>query len=343
MSPSSALDATKDLGVRFRFVGLLPTAALVFAVLAVAWSGAPGRAPDAHRVTAHVDHLSSGEGVALVLAILVAALILEPLQFSLVRVLEGYWGESRLGRLLAAPGIAYHGWRRSRLEDRQRREGDRVDRRAEREAAARRLRRYPPADAVLPTGLGNVLRAAELRAGERYGLDSLVIWPRLYPVLGEQVRALADDRRDQLDLSVRFCVMFAVATAVLLALLAPYGWWLAVPAGTFALAWLSYSAAIAAAAEYGEALETAFDLHRFDLLRALHLPLPNDSRRSRTPMSSSRPSCASRSSTRIGCGTTGRPATSAICTRMVTRAAMVSRGVLSGSVLKDLARLVHLE
>ena len=181
-----------------------------------------------------------------------------------------------MGRLLAAPGIAYHRWRRSRLENRQRREGDRVDRRAERQAAAQRLRGYPPADALLPTGLGNVLRAAELRAGERYGLDSLVTWPRLYPVLGEQVRALADDRRDQLDLSVRFCVVFAVATPVLLALLAPYGWWLAVPAGTFALAWLSYRAAIAAAAGYGEALETAFDLHRFDLLRALHLPLPDD-------------------------------------------------------------------
>jgi hypothetical protein len=33
-------------------------------------------------------------------------------------------------------------------------------------------------------------------------------------------------------------------------------------------------AALAVAAAYGQALEAAFDLHRFDLLTALHLPLP---------------------------------------------------------------------
>jgi hypothetical protein len=37
---------------------------------------------------------------------------------------------------------------------------------------------------------------------------------------------------------------------------------------------LSYRAALAAAAAYCQALEAAFDLHRFDLLTALHLPLP---------------------------------------------------------------------
>jgi hypothetical protein len=49
-----------------------------------------------------------------------------------------------------------------------------------------------------------------------------------------------------------------------------------VAAGTFAGAVLSYRAALSAATAYGQAMEAAFDLHRFDLLNALHLPLPAD-------------------------------------------------------------------
>jgi hypothetical protein len=145
-----------------------------------------------------------------------------------------------------------------------------------REQAARRLHDYPAADAVLPTKLGNILRAAEHRAGSRYGLDAITIWPRLYPLLADKTAAVLNDLRDQLDLAVRFCVMFLLATVITAACLAPYGWWLAVAAGTLAGAGLSYQAALSAAAAYGQAVEAAFDLHRFDLLTALHLSLPAD-------------------------------------------------------------------
>jgi hypothetical protein len=120
------------------------------------------------------------------------------------------------------------------------------------------------------------MRAGELRAGERYGLDTLLLWPRLYPLLADNVKALVDDRRAQLDLAGRFCIVGAIGTAVSFGLLVSHAAWLAVPAGCLAVTWLSYHAAIAAAAAYGEALETAFDLHRFDLASALHLPLPDD-------------------------------------------------------------------
>jgi hypothetical protein len=93
-------------------------------------------------------------------------------------------------------------------------------------------------------------------------------------VLDETVRALTDDRRDQLDLSARFCAVFALAAVVLLGLLLMHGWWLAVPAGCLVLAWLACRGTVTAALAYNEALRVAFDLHRFDLLTALHLPLP---------------------------------------------------------------------
>jgi len=273
---SAVITATKDLGVRFRLVGLLPAGVLALFVLGLVWSGAPGQSPDLRQVAAHAERVKGWSGFLLVLAVLAAALIAEPLQLTLIRWLEGYWGESWLGRLLAAPGTAFHRARRSRLDRRQQRRGGDRRRAAAREAAARKLRAYPPAAAVLPTKLGNVLRAAEYRAGSRYGLETVTAWPRLYPVLSDRVAAGLDDLRDQLDLSVRFCTVFLIATVISVALLAQYGWWLAVAAGTFTLAVLSYQGAVGAAGSYGQAMAAAFDLHRFDLLTALHLPLPAD-------------------------------------------------------------------
>ncbi|MFI9201043.1 hypothetical protein [Streptomyces sp. NPDC053048] len=54
------------------------------------------------------------------------------------------------------------------------------------------------------------------------------------------------------------------------------GWWAALALVPSAVAALAYHGAVQAAVAYGEAVRTAFDLHRFDLLRALHQPLPAD-------------------------------------------------------------------
>lgn len=277
MNGDAVVAATKDLGIRFRFVSLLPVAILALYVLALVWSGAPGRPPRVQQVMAHAKHVEGWMAFLLALTVVIVALIAEPLQITLVRVLEGYWGESQAGRLLAAPGKAFHRARRNRLDQLQRQhDGARPAPVAVREEAARKLRRYPPAEAVLPTELGNVLRAAENRAGSRYGLDAISVWPRLYPLLADKVTAVLDDLRDQLDIAARFCVVFLLATVISVACLAWHGWWLTVAAGTLAGAVLSYRAALGAAAAYGEAVEAAFDLHRFDLLTALHLPLPAD-------------------------------------------------------------------
>jgi hypothetical protein len=116
MNGGAVADATKDLGVRFRFVSLLPVAVLAAYVLALAWSGAPGRSPDLRAVTRHAQHIAGWATFLLLVAAVVVALIAEPLQITLVRLLEGYWGQSLTGRLLAAPGTAFHRARRRRID-----------------------------------------------------------------------------------------------------------------------------------------------------------------------------------------------------------------------------------
>jgi hypothetical protein len=140
---------------------------------------------------------------------------------------------------------------------------------------------YPDPDRVLPTRLGNVLRAAEDRAGTRYGLETIVVWPQLYIVMPARMVSILDEQRNQLDLSVRMCaVLVSVVVFESLALvLDPAGLfdhplWLASPVTVLALALLAYRSSIRVGLAYGLSIENAFDLHRFDLLNALHLPLP---------------------------------------------------------------------
>ncbi|MPZ82153.1 MAG: hypothetical protein GEV28_17850 [Actinophytocola sp.] len=48
-----------------------------------------------------------------------------------------------------------------------------------------------PTESLMPTRLGNVLRAAEdyPHSNDRYGMDSAFFWPRLYSVLPDSFRA----------------------------------------------------------------------------------------------------------------------------------------------------------
>jgi hypothetical protein len=139
------------------------------------------------------------------------AVILQPLQLALVNLAQGSWP-----RCLGAA------WARQRQKNRR----DRLARAAhlppgadltspaiQRAAAAgyQLRRRFPMPDHLLqPTTLGNVLAAMQDTAGRAYGLDAVIAWPRLYPVLGEQCRTLVDDRRDTLDASVRLTAIMAV-------------------------------------------------------------------------------------------------------------------------------------
>lgn len=260
---------------RFFLVSYLPTLALSLFLLVLVRAGAPGERIDfglAWRTTAR---LNAGELTLVVLAVTLAALVSHPLQLPLVRLMEGFWPAAL--RPVRELGVRRQARRRSRLEaDANRLDESMTD--AELQAAGAagtRLRQlFPPADRLLPTALGNALAATEHRAGAGYGWDAGVAWPRLYPLLGETLRAVVDDRRNTLDAAARLSATALMAGAAAAALLSRSGWWLLLALGPLTLSWICYRQAVGATLRFGEAVETAFDLHRFDLLRAMHLPLP---------------------------------------------------------------------
>jgi hypothetical protein len=278
MSLTELLTNVRLFSVRFLLVSVLPTLALSSIILLLVLSGAPHHAPNFSTAVTRIEHLTGNQIGLLLFAAVIAGVLLYPLQFSMIQILEGYWGTARpfvLAALLA-----------TRRYDRKRRRWDKgrqgIGHGRLREAELLRVTStyagavdaLPRADRLMPTRLGNVLRAAEDFAGDRYGLNGVLITPRLIPQLPTGIADRLSDSRLQLDIAVRFCLIWLIATATAIALLINSGVWLWLAATTYALAWLSYRAACAAAAAYGNMLAVAIDLHRFDLLEAMHQPLP---------------------------------------------------------------------
>ena len=121
----------------------------------------------------------------------------------------------------------------------------------------------------MPTRLGNLLRASEYRSKERYGLDAIICWPRLWLLIPDSTRKELQEARAALNTTVRTCLW-----SLLFLVWTPLAWWaplLALPA-----AWISYRMALNTATVYVDLLEATFDIHRPLLYQALRIQLPKN-------------------------------------------------------------------
>jgi len=268
---------TGRLSTRFLAVTVLPTSLLVAYLLFLVAAGAPMRTPRVSEAVDALDQLSGRQLAVVVLLLLGTSIATHPLQVPLIQLLEGYWWRLPFGFLAA--DLATTRFReelrqiRRTLVDVQRDDWFRshtVD-----DASYRQHWMPAEEEELLPTRLGNVLRAGETRAGARYGLNLVETLPRLFPRMSPEVLAEIDDRRNQLDAGVRLCVVSAAATAAGLLLLLPTGSWMFLPIVTFILCWASYHGAVASAQGYSTTLAAAVDLYHLDLFDALHLPRPS--------------------------------------------------------------------
>ena len=208
----------------------------------------------------------AGAAVVVVFAILAGTQVV-----ATTRALEGYWFwpvDMTLGRL----GRTFQRLQRSWLTFLAG-NGSR--------SGYQRLYAAFPADPqlLLPTRLGNTLLAAESYASdpERWGIDAVFWWPRLYLILPDGARTQVDDARSGLDqmvvltgLSGTFAaVAFALGFAGLNPTVAA-----SCTVGGLALSWLSYRGAVSSAAVYGDLVRACYDLYRGDLLKQLGWAMP---------------------------------------------------------------------
>jgi hypothetical protein len=212
--------------------------------------------------------------LAVLLLVTLVAYLLQALARPLVQLYEGYWP---LGlRRWAARRVSKR-WQRLRaLRVQSARSGDSAAYAALQDTLHHR---YPPREeALLPTRLGNVLRAAEQYGATSYGMDVVFWWPRLWSVLPAEAQARIGDALTPMLALLNVATLSAglgIGGAIYLARAQIVWWqWLLVLLGGTLVSWLAYQGAVAQARSYGQLVRAGIDLWRFSLLQALHQPLP---------------------------------------------------------------------
>ena len=131
------------------------------------------------------------------------------------------------------------------------------------------LRRLPEQDRLLmPSQLGNVLRSAERRPVDKYGLDPAVCWNALWLLLPTETKTEIVQSRSALDDSTRVWLWGA-----LFVIWTPWTWW-ALPIGIVLPALTYYVGMLGAAVLFGDLMVAAFDLYRMRLYDGLNLSRP---------------------------------------------------------------------
>lgn len=218
------------------------------------------------------DADATGDVLVFAFAVLVVSFALAVAARPLLRVLEGYTLRPR--------------WLRERWAEAQRARRRALRRRiadaSSLEDKARwleELNRYPRDPAwVLPTRLGNALRAGETYGDSQYGLSTVGLWTRLVAVVDDKVTDQLAQARAVLDF---FVAMMALSAALAGATVLVAAWageadvlvWL-VP--LVALVPLWYHRAVAAVGWYAQAMQALADLGRLPLAQQLGLRLPPD-------------------------------------------------------------------
>lgn len=216
-----------------------------------------------------------GALVAALLVLNASAVVMERLRLPLLYLLEGYWPPPL--HYLAAWLVA---WNQRRAQRQRRRWSDLMQKRDVHQQPLTRRERDElacleqalhdiPRDLpdLMPTALGNILRAAETRIWQRYGLDAVLLWPRLWLLLPDEVRQQIATARAALDRLVEawgWGLLFFIWTY----------WWPG--AALIAIAWMFLAARLARqpARTFAILVQSAFDLYRWRLYEALHWPLP---------------------------------------------------------------------
>ncbi len=135
---------------------------------------------------------------------------------------------------------------------------------------------------LMPTRLGNIFKAFENYSQRSYGLDSVVLWPRL-------IKSIPENYGERLE-ETNNCVIFLLVSSFVFALMAIESFLITILCKcsdefvvitivlgiifTF-MAILFYRISIRAAINYGEVVKSCFDLFRHDLLSSFGIEKPS--------------------------------------------------------------------
>jgi hypothetical protein len=244
-----------------------------------AWTVRQGSLAAVTRQLGWLDRQGAGVQVAVLLTVLLAlagsGIVVGKLAAPVLRLLEGYWPRwadplrLRLARRLAERAAAEApAWQKAYERVQPPADPTAEDLAVYARLERRRRRRPSSPGYFLPTPIGNILRAAERRPFDKYGLDAVVLWPRLWPVLPETLRSDLLAARASLDQAA-----IAGVWGVLFCAFAPLTFW-AIPIGLGVAATTVVVVVPSRAQAFGELMEAAYDQYRTTLYTQLRWPLP---------------------------------------------------------------------
>jgi hypothetical protein len=134
---------------------------------------------------------------------------------------------------------------------------------------------------VMPTKLGNLLRAAASRIVGKYGLEVGIVWARLELVVPASPRQLLSQTQSEFQAAANATTWSAILPLWVIVgfVWGASGWhlWMIVALipVSVGLTVAAYQRCVLSLEQFGETFEAIFDLFRTDLYRALRFPLPS--------------------------------------------------------------------
>lgn len=204
-----------------------------------------------------VEQVVLSAGSLLILTFL--AYMLEAFTTPLIRFYEGYWS----WEWLRNPAIQWQKKRHAKWK------------------ASPKYGYFPRNLARLrPTRLGNVLTSAEEYPYQLYRQDAVIWWPSLVTLLPEALCTQLDTALTPMVALLNLSMLLTLLTlgGGVILLLAHWHWWLValIFVGGLVLAHMCYRAAVNQALDYGRLVRVAFDFYRHEILKQMHIPVPDN-------------------------------------------------------------------
>lgn len=237
---------------------------------------------------------SAGNGTTLIVVAILALLVVatsggavERLTLPVLTLIEGYWPawlrwpQERLRRRQKRRWLKFDAeWRA--LKAKVHGEGESAHDQTRLASLDSALRRFPSTfagpvnepDELMPTRVGNILRAGEFRPRDHYGLEPTLCWTHFWLLIPDSRREELRASRTELDASIGLLVW-----ALLSAVWSIWIWWIPLASALTACAVYEFLI-LPAARTWADQVEAVFDLDRTKLYQALRLELPTSPPRS---------------------------------------------------------------
>lgn len=205
----------------------------------------------------------------LLIVVSVSRTVTRAISFPILRILEGYgWDKVPfLGSWMKVRRIASF---KKQLQDAV----DTKDQGTPEEITEKQdfINSMPATSRVLPTRLGNILRSGEDYANDRYALDGMRTWSRLWFCIPSHARSILRGARKEIDQAVDGLIWAVLSLGWAYFLSGQYIYLSLAISTVWTI--IAYSALLRHAEAWSELLRATFDLYRFNLYTTLSLPLP---------------------------------------------------------------------